>query len=155
MQQRDAKKDLHRNVYERVKFCPECRSPMQYMYGEEFECPQCKRRELSDFGKVKEFLDTHGPQPAVVINQNTGVELDYINMLLRQGRIEVPDGSEVYIKCQKCGTDIRYGRYCPECMVKVSKELNGIMWSTDMGEKPKVKKQEGTMHYMDKMRKNK
>lgn len=75
-------------------------------------------------------------------------------MLLRQGRIEIPDGSDTYIKCQKCGTDIRYGRYCPDCMLKIAKSVNGVMWMEDVGEKPTHKGGE-EMHYLDKMRKKK
>lgn len=149
---KDKKIELKKAAYERRKMCPDCKTAMEYMYGEEFKCPACGRMEKSDFGKVKEYLEENGPQPAIIINQNTGVSLEYINELLRQGRIEVPDGSEIYIKCQSCGTDIRYGRYCPECTVKMSKLLSGAIWSTDMGEKPRNKKSDGEMHYLKRIK---
>ena len=138
--------------YERTKICPDCGTNMKYMFGEQFKCPKCGRTELSDFGRVKEFLEKAGPQPAIVISDETGVSLEYVNMLLRQGRIEIPDGSDTYIKCQKCGTDIRYGRYCPDCMLKIAKSVNGVMWMEDVGEKPTRKGGE-EMHYLDKMKK--
>ena len=137
--------------YERTKICPDCGINMKYMFGEQFRCPQCGRTELSEFGKVKEFLEKAGPQPAIVISDETGVSLEYVNMLLRQGRIEIPDGSDTYIKCQKCGTDIRYGRYCPDCMLKIAKSVNGVMWMEDVGEKP-TRKDGEEMHYLDKMK---
>lgn len=66
---------------------------------------------------------------------------------LKQGRVEIPDGSDVYIKCQRCGTDIRYGRYCPECMMKIAKNIGQAMWSPDLGEKPHNKPDmAGRMH---------
>ncbi|MGN0407927.1 MAG: hypothetical protein ACI4EJ_06695 [Bacteroides sp.] len=152
--QKGKKQDAKHNLpkYERVKECPACGASMQYIFGEQFQCPKCGRTELSDFGKVKQFLEENGPQPAIIINQETNVSIEYINLLLRQGRIEVPDGSEIYIKCQKCGTDIRYGRYCPDCMLKIAKSVNGVMWMDDVGEKP-TRKIGSEMHYLDRLKK--
>ena len=115
-------------TYERVKKCPRCSNNMKYIYGEIFECPFCGYKELSDFGKVRDFLDKAGPQPAVIISQETGVPLDVIDAFLREGRVEIPDGSDMYIKCQSCGTDIRYGRYCPDCMLKITKNIGQVMY---------------------------
>ena len=106
--------------FEKAKICPFCGNNMKYVYGEMYECPGCGRKEPTDFGKVRDFLDTNGPQPAIVIADATGVSLDVIDGFLKQGRVEIPDGSDVYIKCQRCGTDIRYGRYCQECMMKIA-----------------------------------
>ena len=127
---------------------------MVYIYGEMYQCPVCGRKELSDFGKVREFLDANGPQPAAVIADATGVSLHAIDQFLRQGRVEIPDGSDVYIKCQNCGTEIRYGRYCPECMAKISKNINAAMWNQDVGEKPKMKHNAaGKMHTLEDSKK--
>ena len=135
--------------YEKAKECARCGSVMRYIYGEMFECPTCGYKEPTDFGKVREFLEVNGPQPAIVISENTGVTVECINELLREGRIEIPDGSEVFIKCQKCGTDIRYGRYCPDCMMKMTKSVSNALWMPEVGEKPKMKQVEGKMHYLD------
>ena len=58
---------------------------------------------------IREYLETHGPQNAVTIADATGVSVKTIQKFLYQGRIEIPDGSDSYIKCQMCGADIRYG----------------------------------------------
>lgn len=136
--------------YNMIKKCPNCGSGMKYIYGEMFECPDCGQKELSDFGKVREYLDKNGPQPAIAISQHTGVSLDEINKYLKEGRVEIPDGSSSYIHCQACGADIRYGRFCPECMIKLTKQLSGAIDLSQMGEKPKHKPhQEGSMHFLD------
>ena len=138
-------------IYETAKFCPACGEKMQYIYGERFECRKCGCIELSDFGKVKEFLDLMGPQPGIIISEKTGVKMEYINELLRQGRIEIPDGSDIYIQCQKCGTDIRYGRYCPECMMRLAKDVGHALWMPEVGEKPTNKRaKSGKMHILGK-----
>ncbi len=134
-------------AYENIKICKLCNCHMNYIYGEMFQCPSCGRKERTDFGKVREFLEIAGPQPAVIISQETGVELKVIDKFLRQGRIEIPDGSDIYIKCQSCGTDIRYGRYCPDCMLKITKNLGHAMLAPEVGEKPRTKS--GRMHTLD------
>jgi len=126
------------NLLENVKVCSECGIPMKYIYGEMFECTSCGKKELSDFGIIKEFLEVNGPRPAIVIHDETGIPVEYINKLLREGRMEIPDGSIAYIKCQKCGTDIRYGKYCPECMLTLTNNVSQALWMPEAGEKPKI-----------------
>jgi hypothetical protein len=106
---------------------------MMYLYGEKFECPVCGRKELSDFGKVREFVEEYGPQPAMVISQATNVNIEVIESLLSSGRVEIPDGSGSYIRCQSCGTAIRYGRYCPECAANMIGKVREGMLSKDAG----------------------
>lgn len=143
---REHNKEMLRERLEHSMLCPKCNIAMDYVYGERFLCSDCGYSALSDFGKVKEFIEEYGPQPAVDISEGTGVSLDYINELLRQGRIEIPEGSDVYIHCQKCGADIRYGRYCPECMMKLTHSIEGVITSmVEVGEKPKTRG--SGMHY--------
>lgn len=146
--------------FEMGKLCSECRIPMKYIYGEMYQCPSCGTKELSDFGKVREFLEKAGPQPAVIIADATGVKLSVIDNLLRQGRIEIPDGSDVYIKCQSCGADIRYGRYCPECIARTTNNISQAMLAPEMGERPRSKSgrmytKESTSAFVGRKDKNK
>ena len=139
-----------RYKYDMMPRCPDCGIHMKYIYGEMFECPVCHRQEQTQFGKVRSYLEEHGPQPAMVISNETGVPVNVIDNFLRQGRIEIPDGSPVYIKCQSCGADIRYGRYCPDCMVRTTKELGKAMLMSEVGEKPTNKPDmSGKMHILN------
>lgn len=134
-------------TYEKAKFCPKCNTRMKYNFGETFECENCGYKELTEFGKVREFLEKMGPQPATVISQETGVQVYIIEAFLRQGRVEIPEGSSIYIKCQSCGEDIRYGRFCPECALKMTNSIGQAMLMPEVGEKPKTKT--GRMHIME------
>ncbi len=146
------KEKMFSETYQLGKPCKSCGSTMKYIFGEMFECPNCGRKEATDFGKVKDYLDTYGPTSAAIIADRTGVELGVIETLLKQGRVEIPDGSGIYIKCEKCGTDIRYGRYCSDCIKKLSSGLNKAMWNPDVGEKPTIKSEmTGKMHIQSKI----
>ena len=50
------------NQYSMTKICPKCGTTMVYAYGEMYECPKCGDKEYTDFGKIREYLETHGPQ---------------------------------------------------------------------------------------------
>lgn len=113
------------------------------------------KRELEDvvyekdFKKVKQYIDEHGKTPAIIIAQETGVPVGVIDRLLRQGRIEIPEGEEKYIPCERCGADIRYGRFCPKCAAEIGKQLQVSLSFGEVGEEPKVKRG-GKMHFLDK-----
>ena len=105
----------------------------------------------NDFGKLKQFLDQYGPTPRGIISQKTGLTMEQIDAFLKKGMVEIQDGEKYYLLCEKCGCDIRYGRFCPECS---KYEVIGNMKASyqDIGEKPKFKNldMDGKMHYLNR-----
>lgn len=128
------------------RFCTLCGGKLVYRSLGEYKCEQCNEIVFDDYGKVRAYIDNHGPSPAIAISEGTGVSLDKINEYLKQGRIEIPEGSDIYIPCERCGTDIRYGRFCPACAAQLSKNLQGAF---EAGEVPKNRpKREGKMRFI-------
>lgn len=130
--------------------CEACGGKLFYVGSGSYECNSCGLKVYDDFGKVKHYLEEHGPTPAIILSEATGVDLEIIEMFLKQGRVEIPENSPYYISCEKCGCSIRYGRFCPPCV----KELSGgirAMLIQDMGEKPKHEpKLNGQMRFFEK-----
>ena len=120
----------------RPLFCEKCGGKMFYQGSGLYQCRDCGAEQMDDFGKIKAFLDANGPTPAVTIAKATGVDRETINYYLRRGRVEIPEGSKFYLKCEKCGCSIRYGRYCPEC-VKNAADKRGVLLTEEMGERPR------------------
>ncbi|MGN0369756.1 MAG: hypothetical protein ACI4EW_04350 [Butyrivibrio sp.] len=114
--------------------CSVCGGTLTYKSHGAYVCEECGNMEYDDFGKIRAYIDENGPTPAAVISAATGVPIQKINNYLREGRVEIPEGSNIYIKCENCGQDIRFGRYCPECAAKLSKNLSGVF---EAGEIPK------------------
>lgn len=79
-----------------------------------------------------------------VIADETGVPMKHLNLMLREGKVEIPDGSSFYIKCESCGCSIRYGRFCPDCVRRTASDLRQAFYVAEMGEKPK---QSGSMRF--------
>lgn len=130
--------------------CSKCKGRIKYIGGGRYECFDCGNEEIDDFGKVKDYIDANGPAPAIFISEHTGVPVELIDGMLRQGRLEIPEGSPVYIKCEKCGCSIRYGRFCPDCIRSRTNNLKGVFFNPDVGEKPQheIKHEDGRMHFL-------
>ena len=134
----------------RPSVCDKCGGKYKYKAQGIYECEDCRNVMLDDYGKVRVFLETNGNAPAIVISAETGVPVSVIQEYLKDGKLEIPDGSDIYIKCEKCGKDIRYGKYCPSCATQLSKDLQGALHMGNIGEVPKVNKSTGKMRYFEK-----
>lgn len=119
--------------------CDKCGGKCKYKAQGIYECIMCGNTMLDDYGKVRVYLDEHGRNSAIVISKETGVAVSTIQDYLRNGQLEIPDGSPMYAKCAKCGTDIRYGIYCSGCAAQLSKDIRGTIHMGNIGEKPKNK----------------
>ncbi|MGN1206566.1 MAG: hypothetical protein ACI4SQ_06215 [Eubacterium sp.] len=95
--------------------CPECSCLMRYKYGGIFVCDTCGTESTNDYGKVKKYLEEHGPTNAFDLSQGTGVSSSKISSYLREGKLEIPENSEIFLHCKGCGTPIRFGEYCVRC----------------------------------------
>ena len=131
--------------------CEECNRKMVYVHGGMYRCEKCGNEALDDFGKVKTFLEANGPASAFVISVATGVEREVIETFLRQGRVEIPDGSKYYIRCERCGCDIRFGRFCSECVQELAGGIKSLLLA-EMGERPKKEYLSGRMHFLNRVR---
>ena len=135
----------------KVDKCELCHSRMNYVGSGRYRCSFCGTERLDDFGKIKQFLDQNGPTPSGIIAQQTGLGMEQIDAYLRKGMVEIQDGGKYYLTCEKCGCDIRYGRFCPEC---AKTEVIGNMKASyqEIGERPKIRNSEmaGKMHYLNR-----
>ena len=133
----------------RPVFCNKCNGKLFYIGSGKYKCDQCKEEYYDDFGKVKAFLEEHGPAPALMIAEHTGVRMELIDLFLRKGKLEIIENSNFYISCEKCGCAIRYGRYCPHCYRESYSGIMGMFYE-DVGECPKKPFMDGKMHFLNK-----
>lgn len=135
--------------------CECCNGKMFYQSGGVYKCQDCGNEQMDDFGKVKWFLDENGPCTSMMISKATGVQKDIIDFFLKRGRVEMPEGSKYYIKCERCGCALRYGRMCMSCAKELTNGL-ALAFNEDIGERPKFERNSdmvGRMHYFNKKRK--
>lgn len=132
--------------------CSKCGGKLFYLNSGKYQCDSCGEIVLDDFGKVKEFLEENGPASAVTISAVTGVQREIIEMFLKKGRLEIPEGSKYYLQCEKCGSSIRYGRFCPSCVQELAGGIKAV-FSEDVGECPKYRlnsERTAKMHFLNR-----
>ncbi|MBQ9118800.1 MAG: hypothetical protein IJY09_01945 [Lachnospiraceae bacterium] len=128
--------------------CEQCGGKLFHIGSGKYQCEKCEHTVSDDFGKVKEFLETHGPAPAIVVVQETGVREEIIEMFLKKGRLEIVEGSKYYLKCEKCGCSIRSGRFCLECARELAEGVKRVFYA-EVGDKPKQDATlKGKMHFI-------
>lgn len=130
-----------------TKVCVVCKRIFTYMGYGHFYCPACKKLDEEEFTKVREYIYNHGTASALEVSEFTGVSLHRITQYLKEGRLEIPELSPIFIKCEMCNSDIRSGRLCPSCAGKLSKSMRESMNFDDeqIGQVPI--KIEGKMRY--------
>lgn len=128
--------------------CNRCKRMFTYLGFGHRLCSECKRIDDEVFGRAREYIEAHGTATMIEIEAATSIPIRQIQQYLREGRLEIPENSPIYIKCESCHCDIRSGRYCKECAAKLSKDFEGAMRMDEyeIGEVPKMK--QGKMHYI-------
>jgi len=117
--------------------CPKCHMKYRNNESSMYVCDNCGYEEPTNFGIVRAYLEEHGNASAMEISRDTNVPVGEINSFLRHGRLEIPENSEVFIQCKRCGIDIRYGKYCPSCAQEMVKELKSAFDPATIGAVPK------------------
>jgi len=110
-------------MYNVPRVCKVCGGVMVFKGVGEYQCEDCRAVDYDDYGKVRLYIENHRGATAAQIEQEVGVPQRTIRRLLKDGRIEVAEGSRVLLRCEICGKAIRSGQYCPECEIKVHRNL--------------------------------
>lgn len=133
-----------------TKVCVRCKRMFSYLGFGHYYCPSCKKLDDDDFLRVKNYIYENGVASATEVSDMTGVSLKAIEQYLREGRLEIPEDSPIFIKCEQCSVDIRSGRLCLECARKLSTAMREKMDFDDeqIGEIPK--KKIGKMRFIGK-----
>lgn len=103
--------------------CSECGGIMIYKGVGEYRCEDCGFVDYDDYGKVRLYIEEHRGATAADIEAAVGVSQRSIRQMLRESRIEVAENSKTFLRCEMCGANIRSGRFCPECEMKVHRSM--------------------------------
>ena len=111
------------DVYNRPQVCPECGGVMIFKGCGEYKCEKCKYIDYDDYGKVRNYVETHRGVTTSQAAEATGVKQKTIRTMLRESRLEVADNSSTFLKCEMCGIAIRSGRVCSNCEVEFNRKM--------------------------------
>ncbi len=128
--------------------CEECGNKLFHIGSGKYKCSVCENVMMDDFGKIKALLEEKGPTPILTISQLTGVSVETIEMLLKDGQVEITENSKYFLECAKCRCSIRSGRFCTDCAKELASGVQRIFYN-EVGEKPK-NEVKAKMHFLNR-----
>lgn len=103
------------NTYNRPLVCEKCGGIMEFRGVGEYRCEKCGFVDYDDYGKTRNYIESHPGANAGEVELRTGVTQKSIRMMLKENRLEITADSTVFLSCENCGVKIRGGRLCPKC----------------------------------------
>lgn len=116
-------KRLALDEYHRPTVCSECSGIMVYKGIGEYQCEDCKALAYDDYGKVRNYLESHKGANVAAISEDTGVSHKAIREMIKENRFEIIDNRGGYIRCEMCGESIKSGRLCSKCEILYHRQL--------------------------------
>lgn len=93
--------------------CEQCGAALIGVRSGQYQCTKCGAIEYDDFGKIRKYLDEHGPASKEEIMKETGVSKAVVIEYLKEQRLMVSGkGNNV---CVLCGARIAAGTLCIDC----------------------------------------
>ena len=74
-------------------------------------CPHCIDRDEEDFSKIREYLIIHPFAKIFEVSINLNISVNKIKRFLRDGRMEIVEKNNQFLKCEICGKSICSGQY--------------------------------------------
>ncbi|OEH92196.1 TIGR03826 family flagellar region protein [Bacillus solimangrovi] len=104
--------------------CPKCdRLFVQNLSG---ICETCRREEDKQFDIVYKYIRKKENRSATIqqIHTDTGVAEETIMRFVKEGRLRTTQFPNVGYGCKRCGTIIREGEMCVECVRTIKDDLH-------------------------------
>jgi len=107
-----------------VRNCRRCGRMYNYLGGPPI-CIDCKNADEEVFKKVKEYLYENPGATLAQVSMDLEVSVEKIKMFLKEGRLEITEGSNIILECERCGKSIKTGRFCDACQNQVGNDIMG------------------------------
>lgn len=111
------------DAYHKPLICKECSGIMVYKGVGEYKCEDCGALDYDDYGKVRNYIEAHHGATTTQVSEETGVSQKAIRTMLKESRLEVSADSRDFLRCEMCGKDIRFGRFCPKCEAEYRRKV--------------------------------
>jgi len=121
-------RDLHKPTK-----CDRCGGQMKYNGVGEYKCEDCSNQMFDDYGKVRNYLESHKGATQGEVSAATGVSTNAIRQMLRDDRLEVAPNSAIFMSCEICGASIRSGRFCDSCQSQRAQAMKNSSGPSDKG----------------------
>lgn len=101
--------------------CPRCGKLFNFINSP--VCDNCRKEEEEIFDRVRAYVKEHPNSNINKISQETEVSQKKILKYVREGKLELSSEVGLGIPCEKCGRNIRTGRFCNNCISNLNKHI--------------------------------
>ncbi|MCX8130150.1 MAG: flagellar protein [Clostridia bacterium] len=113
-----------------IKNCKRCGRIYEINTDTEY-CFDCIQKDEKDFSRIKEYLYLHPYAKIFEVSINLDISINKIKRYLREGRMEIVEKDNQFLKCELCGCSICSGLYCDECGRKTSQNFKSVYMGSD------------------------
>lgn len=131
-----------------VRTCRGCRRLFNYLTGP-LLCPACKEKLEEKFQEVKQYIEEHKGVNMHEVADACDVEVSQIRQWLKEERLEIVEGSGIFLTCESCGAPINTGRFCAKCRNAMTNDFQSLLKKSKPDipvEKPN--RENGRMRYL-------
>jgi predicted amidophosphoribosyltransferase len=97
-------------------------------------CFTCIERDEKDFRRIREYLYVNPGSRVFEISNKLDISVGKIKRYLREGRLEIIEENNLFLKCERCGRPICSGAYCEDC-AKQAKHDYKIIYTGNINRK--------------------
>ena len=105
-----------------AKNCARCGRIFNHLAGPPL-CHACREDDEKAFERVKEYLFEYPGASMTEVATALELPLGKIKRFLKEGRLEIKEGSNFILECERCGVSIKSGKYCEVCSHDLAFEL--------------------------------
>lgn len=137
-----------------VRNCKKCGRIFNYAAGQ-VVCSSCKKELEVSFKDTRQFIRRNPEASIQMVSEECKVEVKQIKQWIREERLSFSKDSDIGIECEKCGANIKTGRFCDACKANTLSDLNSVRkpQNGDAIDKVPEKENKGAgMHFMNKDR---
>lgn len=89
-------------------------------------CTECFKQDMETFDKIREYLYENPRAHMFEVATNLSISISTIKRYLREGRLEIVEENNLFLKCKICGSSIRAGHYCESCSAKANHDYKSF-----------------------------
>ena len=108
-----------------VKTCERC-GGLYETFLETNVCSRCYAILEDKLKSIKTYIQANRTADITEVCETMKIDEKQVMAWIREGRLKFPSESGVTVPCMKCGTEMRYGKYCGICRKDMIDELESV-----------------------------
>lgn len=134
-----------------VRNCRNCGRLYNYIGGAYRNlCPSCIDQAEIKFQEVKKYVEENPRCTMNELSEALDVSVKQIEKWIREDRLCFADDSPIGIDCEKCGVQIKSGRFCESCKFEMENQMSSLYKAVNNTQKTNRKSSENRMRFLDK-----